>query len=199
LIADNLLERDFDTGMELGLHFPEAFIPHNEPLSLAAMLERDMPDLPGRARLGYVQPIVRREFLRIARIRFAEDIGAGEDFLFYFECVAHGARFHFTPEAHYIYRLRRGSVSNRGSSALQYSAANRRILDVAMQHGNHEVLRTLRHRQEMLDYSCFEFLTEKGHLLSALRYAACRSPAQILARLRLAKKALTSPRHSAAA
>ena len=194
LIADNLLERDFDTGADLGLHFPEAILSREEPLSLAEMLHWDMPDLPGRARMGYVQPVKRREFLLRAGIRFAEDVEAGEDFLFYFECVARGGRFHLTPEAYYVYRLRRGSVSNRAASAPHYSAANRRMLTLARRLSDPGLLEALLQRQELLDYSSFVYLLEEGEVLRALSYVPCRSSTQLLARFRAVRSILAPPR-----
>lgn len=193
LIADNLLERDFDTGADLGPHFPTEAIPCGEPLSLTAMLRMDMPDLPGPARLGYVQPVQRRDFLRRTGVRFAEDVQAGEDFLLYFECVARGARFCLTSEAYYVYRRRRDSTSNCTSSAPHYSAANRRLLALASGIGDRELMAMLRRRQELLDYSSFLHALEERLPLQALRYAHCGSPARIMTHLRAVRDVLWRP------
>ncbi|MCZ8149746.1 MAG: hypothetical protein O9325_18085 [Roseomonas sp.] len=68
-------------------------------------------------------------------LRFSEEVRAGEDFLHYFECVAHGARFVVTPAAYYVYRLRPGSITFRPSSTFYNSAANRRMVAVARRNG----------------------------------------------------------------
>ena len=185
LIADNLLRRDFATGTDLGMHFPDEILTHEGPLTLSQMLQRDMPDQPTHAKLGFVQPIKRRDFLRRNQVRFAEDIGAGEDFLFYYECVARGARFHLTPEAYYVYRVRQGSVSNSRSAIPHFSAANRRMLRLSSGLGDPEVMRLLRHRQRMLDYSSFVHAVDEGRFLDALRYAHCGTPARLMAHLRI--------------
>lgn len=189
LIADNLLVRDFATGADLGLHFPDGMLAHEGPLSLTEMLRRDMPDVPGHAKLGFVQPIMRREFLQRSGVRFAEDVGTGEDFLFYFECVARGARFHLTPEAYYVYRVRKGSVSNSRSATPHFSAANRRMLRLSSRLGDPELMRLLRHRQRMLDYSSFVHAVEEGRYLGALRYAHCGTPARLMTHLRILARA----------
>ena len=186
LLADNLLERDHDTGEALGPAVPPGALPGKEgpPLSLAAMLALDMPDTPSPARLGYLKPVVRRDFLLRSGVRYAEGISAGEDFLFYFDCVARGARFRLTPEAHYVYRRRRGSASASAASAPHFSEANRRMLAIAARLGDAALLATLRRRQEMLDYSTFLHVLEKGQPLAALRHAHCGSPARLATHLR---------------
>lgn len=189
LIADNLIQQDFATGEEIGPLFPESMMREEAaagPMTPARMLRLDMPDMPGRARLGYVQPVKRRAFLQRTGVRFAEDVGTGEDFLFYFECVARGARFHLVPEAGYVYRIRRGSVSNIApSAALFVSAANRRLLQVAATHGDPAVMRTLRRRQVMLDFDSFRHAVEARRFGTALRHAHLGRPGLLLAQWRV--------------
>jgi hypothetical protein len=68
----------------------------------------------GKSRLGFVQPMIRRDLLEAHGLRFPTQIRAGEDFVHYFECVAHGARFALVPEAWYVYRIRAGSITSEG-------------------------------------------------------------------------------------
>ncbi len=185
LIADNLLQRDFATGADLGPHLRAPWIFDPEPLSLLEMLRRDRPDAGPHEKLGYVQPIKRREFLAGSGVRFAEDVGAGEDFLHYFECVAKGARFHLVPEAHYVYRVRRGSVSNGRPVAHHFSAANRRMYDIAARIGARDVMAVLRQRQLMLDYSSFEEAVQAGNYAAALRFAHPWPLSHALSQLRI--------------
>jgi len=131
-----------------------------------------------------------RDFLKRSHVRFAEDVGAGEDFLVYSECVARGARFHLTPEAHYVYRVLQGSVSNCDAATPHFSAANRRMLRLASRLGDPELRRLLRHRQRMLDYSSFAHAVEESRYLGALRYAHCGTPARLMTHLRIPASAL---------
>ena len=171
MIADNLIQQDFDTGRDLGLHFPDAEMNRAAPLGLLDMLARDMPDRPGTSRLGFVQPLIRLDLLRRHGLRFSEAIRAGEDFLHYFECVAHGARFVVTPGAYYIYRLRPGSITFRPSSTFYNSAANRRMTAVARRTGAPaEVLRALARRQELNDFNSLAQAAADGDALKALGY-----------------------------
>jgi glycosyltransferase involved in cell wall biosynthesis len=194
LIADNLLQREFETDVDLGPLFEESALAAEAaagPLTLADMLRLDMPDLPGRARLGYLQPVKRRGFLARTGVRFAEDVVAGEDFLFYFDCVARGARFHLSPEAGYVYRVRRNSISGNGASAARhYSAANRRMLAIATALGDRALVATLRRRQAMLDHSSFVCALEARRWREALRHARFGSGAEMMSQLRTLRDVL---------
>ncbi|GGG20388.1 succinoglycan biosynthesis protein ExoO [Caldovatus sediminis] len=186
LLADNLLETDFVTGKPLGRRFTDAEMRHDGPVPLIEAVRRDMPGTACRGRFGFLQPIIRRDFLRRHGLRYAEDLQAGEDFLLYFECLAHGGRFHLTPEAHYVYRLRAGSVSTRRSATLCLSAANRRMLRIAAALGDGELLALLRRRQRLIDFDSFALLAERGYFGAALRYLHCTGPASLLRHARVA-------------
>lgn len=186
LLADNLLETDFATGQPLGRRFTDAEMAHVGPVSLIEAVRRDMPGLPGRGRFGFLQPIIRRDFLRRHRLRYAEDLHVGEDFLLYFECIARGARFHLVPDAYYVYRLRAGSVSKNRAATLHLSAANRRMRRIAARLGDDELLALLRHRQQLIDFDSFALLTERGCFGAALRYAHCTSLSRLLLHARVA-------------
>ena len=160
------------------------------PVGPAEMLRRDMPDVPGLAKFGFLKPIVRGDLLRRGGIRYAEGVHAGEDFPLYFECAAEGARFHLTPEAYYVYQRRVGSASQRASAALDYSEANRRLRGIAARLGDRALDAALRRRQRALDYSSFEHAVERGRALQALRHAHPGSRDRLLTHLRLVARAL---------
>jgi glycosyltransferase involved in cell wall biosynthesis len=191
MIADNLLQQDFDTGTDLGLHFSDADMRHPGPLTLADMLNRDMPDLRGTSRLGFVQPMIRRDFLRRHGLKFSPEIRAGEDFLHYFECVAHGARFVLTPEANYIYRIRPNSITFRPSSTFYNSAANRRMMRLARRLGaGREVIAMLARRQKLIDLNCLAQAAADGEPLKALRYLHVTDRAALVRQARILGGAL---------
>jgi glycosyltransferase involved in cell wall biosynthesis len=183
LMADDLLRRDFRTGAELGRQFGEAAMRHPGSLSLGEMLRRDMPGLP--TRLGFVQPIKRRAFLARTGVRFAEDIEVAEDFLFYFECVARGGRFCLTPEAHYVYRIRQGSLSNGRPAAHHVSRANRRKLEIAASLGDPSLMRQLRMRQKLLDFDSLSAAAQAGRYWDALSYLHLGGPAYLAQQFRV--------------
>jgi glycosyltransferase involved in cell wall biosynthesis len=190
LLADNLLEQDFETGAALGRHFSDAAMIHAGPVALAEVVRRCMPDLPERGDIGYAKPIIRREFLAAHGLRYAEDIRVGEDLLLLFECVARGARLHLTPEAYYVYRRRQGSISNRRDGALFVSAANRRMLGLAQGLGDAEVMALLRRRQRLIDFHSFALEVARGRYWAALGYAHCLPPARPWRQLRVALGAM---------
>lgn len=186
LLADNLLETAFATGEPLGRRFTEAELTRDGPIPLIEAVRRDMPGARGRGKFGFLQPIIRRDFLLRHGLRYAEDLQAGEDFLLYFECIARGGRFHLMPEALYVYRLREGSVSTRRTATLHLSAANRRMLRIAAELGDGELVALLRRRQQLIDFDCFALLMERGRFGAALRHAHCASPARLLRHARVA-------------
>lgn len=193
LFADNLAERDFATGARLGTSMPAAemaALAAAGPVGLAEMLRRDRVDLPGRAKFGYLKPIVRRDFLQRSRIRYRPEMRVGEDLLFYVECVAAGGRFRLTPEAFYLYSVREGSASNTGDGALHLSAATRRMRALARGRGDAELDALLRQRQRATDSDCFDLAIEGRRLGDALRYARRADPARVARRLGLAAGAV---------
>lgn len=188
LLADNLIERDFDTGERLGTVLPPAemaLADGEQPLSLADMLRRDRVDLPGRAKIGYLKPIVRRAFLERSGVRYRPDLRVGEDLLFYFECVLAGGRFRLAPdEALYLYAVREGSASTANPrGALHLSAATRRMRELARGRGGAEVETLLRERQRATDSDCFDLAVEARSVGDALRYARWADPARMVRRL----------------
>ena len=194
LLADNLVERDFVTGARLGTVLPPADMAAmavGGPVGLADMLRRDRVDLPGRAKIGYLKPIVRREFLERTGVRYRPEIRVGEDLLFTFECVLAGGRLRLAPEeALYLYSVREGSASNRGTGALHLSAATRRMRELAGGLGNAELDALLRQRQRATDSDCFDLAIEGRRLGDALRYARWADPARVARRLGFAAGAL---------
>lgn len=195
LFADNLVEREFDTGARLGTTLPPAEMAvagAGGAVGLAEMLRRDRVDLPGRAKIGYLKPIVRRAFLERSGVRYRPEIRVGEDFLFYFECVLAGGRFRLAPdEALYLYSVREGSLSEgRKRGALHLSAATRRMRDLARGAGDTELDALLRQRQRAIDSDCFDLSIEARRLGDALRYARWADPARMARRLGMAAGAV---------
>ena len=191
LLADNLRERDFASGAPLGTAFPPAQTAAPERLALADLLRRDRLDLPGRAKVGYLKPIVRRAFLERTSVRYRPDIRVGEDLLFYFECVAAGGRFRFARgEALYLYSVRGGSESSRGTSAPHLSAATASMRRTARRLGDAELDALLRQRQRIADSDAFDLAVETRRFGDALRHARWADPARIVRRFGMAAAAI---------
>lgn len=198
LLGDDLLQRDFGTGAALGSCFGHAALTHPGPLPLAELVRRDMPDMAGHAKLGFLQPIIRRDFLLEHGVRYAEEVRAGEDLLLYFECVARGARFHLMPEAGYVYRLRRGSVSTSRTATLHLSEANRRMSRMAAGTGDAELTALLRRRQRLLDFDTFALAVDRGWVGAALRHVHFGGPELLLRQARVAAGAVRKRLHARA-
>jgi succinoglycan biosynthesis protein ExoO len=190
LLGDNLLMADFATGRPLGRRFAETSLARPGPVTLEEAIRRDMPGITEGEKFGFLQPLIRREFLRRHGIRYVEEVRAGEDWLLYATCIAHGARFHTMPEGWYVYRLRSGSVTANRANTLSQSAGNRHISRIAARLGHHAVLPLLRERQRMIDIDSYALLVERGQMLAALRHAHPGSPARLMRHARIALGAL---------
>lgn len=191
LMADNLLRVEFEGGRCLGPRFGAAAMRIPCPVPLIEAVRRDMPrNAAGGEMFGFFQPIIRRDFLAARRIRYAEDIMVGEDFLFYFTAIAAGGRFHLMPEEGYVQRLRAGSLSCSPQAMLHLSVANRRMLALASGSAVPGLRTLLRRRQRQIDIDCFALLLERGEIRAALRHAHCATPARLLRHLRAAAGAL---------
>jgi succinoglycan biosynthesis protein ExoO len=65
LLGDDLLKQDFGTGAALGRCFGREALTRPGPLPLVELVRRDMPDMVGHAKLGFLQPIIRRRALQV--------------------------------------------------------------------------------------------------------------------------------------
>jgi succinoglycan biosynthesis protein ExoO len=63
--------------------------------------------------LGYTKPLIRREFLFSWGIEYDETLEVGEDFVFYLQCLIHGASLLLVSQPYYYYRNREASLSRR--------------------------------------------------------------------------------------
>ena len=63
--------------------------------------------------LGYVKPLIRREFLLRNNISYNHSIDVGEDFVLYLECLRKNAKFYLVSEPYYYYQTRDSSLSSR--------------------------------------------------------------------------------------
>lgn len=199
-VADTLLKVEYGTGRHLGYCSPSLNgDEQRQPFTLLDAVRADMPDRSPDSKFGLQQPIMRRRFLSEHGIRYDERLKVGEDFLLYFEAIACGGRFIRLPDAYYVYRVRQSSISSGSSGALHMSAANHRMLAIAEEAGNPELMALLLQRQRLIDFDSFAFLTGQGRFAEALRYvhwsnagllvrqarvAAGAARRQLLARLR---------------
>jgi glycosyltransferase involved in cell wall biosynthesis len=70
-----------------------------------------------RVSFGFLQPVIRREFLQHHDLRYDEQNRFGEDFLLYTACLLRGARWWLVPEPMYHYSIREGSLTDVQSAA----------------------------------------------------------------------------------
>lgn len=112
VVADNF-ERFWVDGEASGITMmPLLTPPYALLVDLAAFMRGNEMFHP-RARLGYVKPMFRTEFMRVNKILHKEDIHIGEDYHLCLSCLLAKARFIVTSQSYYKYRTRKGSLSWR--------------------------------------------------------------------------------------
>lgn len=110
IVVDNLaLARDGVPGAEM--FEPEAFA-QDDGLDLAAFIEGNTP-LRSEFNLGYLKPLIRRDFLERHSLRYDPGLRIGEDFVLLADCLAAGALCVRDPQAGYLYTQRDASISHR--------------------------------------------------------------------------------------
>jgi succinoglycan biosynthesis protein ExoO len=82
-----------------------------EELSLSHFIDHNML-FGGRFNLGYLKPVIRRDFLAAHTIAYDERLRIGEDYLLLAHALVHGARCVVEPEAGYVYNSAEGSISH---------------------------------------------------------------------------------------
>ena len=70
-----------------------------------------------RISYGFMQPMIRRDFLNKHGVRYNEHNRFGEDYLFALGLLLHGARWWITPNAMYRYRVQSGTLTEVQSAA----------------------------------------------------------------------------------
>ena len=115
MVSDNLLM--MPVGGTPYLLIPPDVLGHPQHLTAAEFIYRNIGD-PKNPRLsyGFMQPMVRRDFLLKHGIRYDERNRFGEDFMLYVACLRAGARWWLTPEVLYHYATRPGSLTEVQSS-----------------------------------------------------------------------------------
>jgi len=116
-IADNLLQTSEDHGhadVLLPTLGREPFRPYQCSFETFVLGNISKPGCD-RKELGFLQPLMRRAFLSEHGLCYAEDLRIGEDYAFYAQVLAAGARFLVVPSLGYVAVLRRNSLSTSAS------------------------------------------------------------------------------------
>lgn len=116
MVSDNLLM--MPAGGKPWLLIPPDLVARPQHLTAAEFIHRNIGD-PKHPRLsyGFMQPMIRRDFLLEHGIRYDERNRFGEDFMLYIACLRAGACWWITPEVLYHYATRPGSLTEVQSSA----------------------------------------------------------------------------------
>ena len=126
-----------------------------------------------RVSYGFMQPVIRRDFLAAGNLRYGESNRFGEDFLFYVACLMKGARWWVMPEAMYLYTIRTGSLSEvqRPDDLLRIRTAEQQLLETLSVRDDHALRDALQRHMAVIDrcfyYRCFTDAVKAGDLAAA--------------------------------
>ena len=110
MVSDNLLM--MPVGGTPYLLIPPDLLGQPQHLTAAEFIHRNIGDTKNpRLSYGFMQPMIRREFLLKHGIRYDERNRFGEDFMLYVACLRAGACWWVTPEVLYHYATRPGSLT----------------------------------------------------------------------------------------
>jgi succinoglycan biosynthesis protein ExoU len=134
------------------------------------------PSLP-RAELGFLKPLMRRNFLESHHLSYDPALRLGEDFVLYATALALGAKFKILPPCGYVAVERASSISgSHGAAELRALVEASRRME-AMLHLSPDERQALReHRAHVADKLALR------EFLDAKRAAGLRGAAAVLAR-----------------
>ena len=131
ILADDLyqINENDEAGDRRTMRLPEGH--PSQKLTLEAFLAGNIPD-PARPRteLGFLKPVMKRDFLDRHALRYDESMRLGEDYQLYAEALIAGARFQMVRASGYVAVMRQGSLSDRHSrkDLLACETGDRRLL-----------------------------------------------------------------------
>ena len=115
VVADGLMAfTETSSSREAWTFFPPDFLLHKQLIDLERLFQRtkDGRESP----LGYMKPLIRRDYIFKNSIYYNEALFIGEDFDFLARLLAAGAKMTVTPLPLYFYRRHSASISHRLSA-----------------------------------------------------------------------------------
>jgi len=160
MIADNIAFLPESRVDDFAFDDLRAFPGKGRALDLAGFVEGNIP-APGimRGELGFLKPVIRRNYLREKGLDYDEALRLGEDFILYCEALAAGARFRLTDACGYVAVERANSLSGRhstGDLAALAAAHDRLVAAPGLAGGERALLeRHLQHVRRKLHHRDF--------------------------------------------
>ena len=113
MVSDNILVCSKDGVKPDSVMFSKARISREKQMTATEFIaENTNVGMGGRLSFGFMQPMIRREFLVATGARYPVN-RFGEDFMFAVQCLMLGAKWWVTPNPLYIYNVLHGSLTDR--------------------------------------------------------------------------------------
>ena len=154
-VADNLLICPEDGTAQPEPMISARALPEGKFLSTAAFVAGNVGSRwTPNVSYGFLQPVMRRDFLQKHDLRYDERNRFAEDFLLYVDCLLKGARWWLTPQAMYRYWVHAGSSRDvQSASDLQRirSMEQRLLRDEPLVASDPQLVRALRRHLAVID------------------------------------------------
>ena len=197
--ADNLVVRAAD-GSPDSLGFSPALMKQQSPFGLTQFVVYDTFPEEKHLAIGYCKPIFSLEFVRQHELSYDLRALRGQDFIFYFQAIARGARFVLVDCALYHFRVGHASHSTGLKALRQIADANTRLLreDKGV---DRETRRALRVRDAKMRFELFRAHTRNRAFVNAAlalirvdpRFALRKFLAAAVRRVKLADDRISPP------
>lgn len=148
MVSDNILLVDPVSGGERGLAWPPAALRAAPWIDSARFIAGNFFHRrePG---FGFMKAVIDRAFIERHRLRYDPALRLGEDYEFYWACLAHGARWQVVASAHYRYHLTPNSAT-RCITPEQIAALLASTEAAIAATDDPAILSLLRHRRQQL-------------------------------------------------
>ena len=176
-IADNLLLIN-PSGAELGTAFDPVAMSREAPLSALELIQMDTSSSEDNRPLGYCKPVFRSAFISRNHLVYDTRAFRGQDFVFYLQAIAMGAKFCLVPWAGYSFTVDHNSHSSGVVALNQIAATNIRLLQEMKEEGP-LITAALKRRRDKFAFELFRSYLRQRAIGSAI-LASVRVPPSYL-------------------
>ncbi|MGZ8941902.1 MAG: glycosyltransferase family 2 protein [Methylobacter sp.] len=155
LVADNMYYVD-ENGEKPVLAIKTQSSNKYEIISIKEFIQNDFPNESG-FKYGFLQPLMRKNFLYEKNITYDEKVRIGEDFILCVECLLNGAKFVLCYDAFYYYRFVENSLINTSFAENKILSAmgdnNLKLIFISRKIGNNDAISLLQQRQHLIEHA----------------------------------------------
>ena len=155
MVSDNILLCSAGSAGPSGAMYSPERIPGISKLSPSVFVwENTREGSDSRRSFGFMQPIMRREFLQKHGLTYNPGTRFGEDFLLYVGCLLADAQWWLTPEPLYVYNVRANTLTESATAddLSVMSSSVQTLIEEAKRKQHEPLVKALRHHKRTIDH-----------------------------------------------